>query len=336
MKAGPRQAGLRLLGIAPGEGAAALLARMEALPGPPMVLLRAGGVAALMQEAEAPAQALLLAKDRAGLLKRLAALQRRLEAGCMAGPFLPADPSAATLPAENWAPLLTAQADAAARALADHGSTHQWDVILRWSPDSVLAPVRDRLAGLGKTAMAQAVGALLAEARDIRVAALRQALAGRVLAVADAPAVAEDTAIGLTVRVATGGEAAIEAALFAMPGELTADVAADLRGPLPPLSFAAARVAAVPADAIDRAWSVLELPDAVAAAELQRRWRGIAGRLHPDQTGPEADPGRFAEAAEAYRLLHSLAGAGEVRRAALTGRDACRLLLPEPQSMGAL
>lgn len=322
---------LRMLGIAPGGDAGALLARMEALPGPPMALLRAGSIAALMQQAEAPAQALLLAKDRAGLLKKLAALQRRLEAGCMAGPFLPADPGAATLPAETWPALLAAQAEAAARALADHGGTHQWDVILRWSPDSVLGPARDSLRGLGRAAMAATVSGLLAEARMARLAALRAALTGRVLAVAEASPVAEDTGVGLTVRVPAGGEAAIEAALFAMPGELTKDVAADLRGPLPPLSFAAARVAAVPADAIDRAWSLLELPDAVAPAELQRRWRGIAGRLHPDHTGPEADPGRFAEAAEAYRLLHSLAGAGEVRRAALVGRDACRLLLPEAQ-----
>ncbi|NKC34544.1 J domain-containing protein [Falsiroseomonas selenitidurans] len=321
----------RLLGFAPAAGAEELRDRLAALPGPPMELLPLGPVAALLQAAEPPARALLLAKDRAGLLRQLAALQRRLEAACLSGPFLPADPGAATLPEATWPALLPAQAAAAARALACHGGTHQWDVILRWSPEALLTAQRGRLEGLGRAAMAEAVGAILAQARTLRQAALLQALAPRVLAVAEAAPVAEDAAIGATVRVPAGGEAAIEAALFAMPAALTQEVAADLRGPLPPLAFAAARVAEVPADAIDRAWSLLELPEVVAPAELHRRWRGLAGRLHPDQAGQAADPGRFAEAAEAYRLLRGLAGgATAVRRATLTRSPACHLLLPEP------
>jgi hypothetical protein len=322
---------LTLLGFAPAEGAAALAARLAALPGPGLRLVTLGGIAAFAQETAPPLKALLLARDRASLLAALATLQRRLEAACMAGPFLPADPGAATLTAAELPALLAAQQAALTAALARHGATQQWDVILRWPPEPVLAAQRERFAGLGRAALAEAVAAALAEARAFRLGALRAALRDVVLEIAEASPVAEDAAAGLTLLVPSGGEAVIEAALGRLPPEATAGASADLRGPLPPLGFAAVRLAEVPAGAVERAWHLLGLPEALPSEDLTRHWRGLATRLHPDRAGPAADPARFAEAAAAYRLVRSLAGsgAGEVQRATLAARAGRHLLLPE-------
>jgi len=322
---------LTLLGFAPIDGAEALAARLAALPGPALEMRRAGAVAAFAQAETAPKRALLLARDRAGLLGTLASLQQRLELACQLSPFLPADPGAATLPAGEWPALLEAQQEALAEALAKHGATHQWDVILRWSPEAVLAGQRERFAGLGRAALAEAVAAALSEERHARLAALRRALGPKVIEMHEQAPVAEDAACGVTVLVPAGGEAAIEEALGTLPPAVTEGVSADLRGPLPPLAFAAVRVAELPRGAVERAWTLLGLPEALPMGELRRHWRGLATLLHPDRAGAEADPARFAEAAAAYRLLQSLAGdaGGEVRRTTLAARSGRHLLLPE-------
>jgi hypothetical protein len=299
-----------LLGIVDAADAPAAEAAMAALPGPKLSIHRAGDVAALAQRAEAPRRTLLLARDRAGLLSGLLAVQRRLEAACQRVPFLPADPGAPAIPAEEVAALLAAAAPRLAAAVARDGRRHQWDVILRWPPDAVLKPRQAELRGLSRTRLAEAVQAMLAAEREARRAALRAALRPAVLDIADPEPVGEDAACGVTVLVPAGGEAAIEAALGTLPAAAQADASADLRGPLPPIGFAALRIAELTEGAMERAWTLLGLPDQLAAEELAGRWREVSARLHPDRAGAAGDVARFAEAREAYRILERLAGAG--------------------------
>jgi hypothetical protein len=319
---------LTLLGIVAAADADGMRAALGALPGPPVVALRAGGIAALAQPAgKAPRKALLLARDRRGLLAGLLALQRRLEAACQLGPFLPADPGAPPVPAAELPALLEAGATVLAQALAARGRRHQWDVVLRWQADAVLGPVRDTLQGLSRIDLAAGVQAALAAARDARRAALRQALRPAVLDIADAEPGAEETACGATVLVEAGGEAAIEAALATLPAALQPGLAVDMRGPLPPIAFGALRVARLPEGALDRAWATLRLPEEMAPGELPRRWREVAAALHPDRIGTATDTAGFAEAREAYRLIERLAAPGAPLSRRALARNRCHLLL---------
>jgi hypothetical protein len=258
---------LTLLGVAPADCAAALARGLAALDGPAPVLHRAGRIVGVAQRAAAPRKALLLARDRAGLLGALLALQRRLELACQIGPFLPADPQSPSLPQAELAMLLDEAAPALEAALARDGERHQWDVILRWPAPTVLEPHRAGLAGLPRAALAGAVADLLATEREARRAALRSALHPAVLAIAEADPVGEDAACAATVVVPRAGEAAIEAALAGLPDTATRDAAAELRGPLPPLAFSALRVADVASDTVRRAWMLLGLRALLASVD---------------------------------------------------------------------
>lgn len=320
---------LTLLGFVAADRAASVQAAMDALPGPRLSAHRCGAVAAIAQLADAPRRALLLARDRARLLSGLLAVQRRLEAACQAGPFLPADPGAPALRSGELPDLLGAAAPALIAALAREGRRHQWDVVLRWPADAVLEPRRAALQGLSRALLAEAVHAALAGERAARRAALLAALRPMVLDIAEAEPVAEDTACGATVLVAADGEAAIEAALGALPAAMQHRATADLRGPLPPIAFAAVRVAELAEGEVERAWSALGLPEQIAPEDLPAKWREVASRLHPDRAGPDADPARFAEAQDAYRLLARFAGAGAPLSRRTLARGRRHLLLPE-------
>jgi hypothetical protein len=147
-----------------------------------------------------------------------------------------------------------------------------------------------------------------------------------------APAGAGDTETGLTVLVEADGEAALEAALEALPADIAADATINMRGPLPPLSFAAVRIdRAAPAEVAD-AWRQLALPEHVDAAVLQQHWRDTAFRLHPDRSA--GDGGLMAQAGAAFRLLRDLLpaeGAGQAwSLPALQRHAACRMRLAAP------
>jgi hypothetical protein len=318
---------LTLLGIVASADAEPMLAALRALPGPTVVGMEAGGVVALAQGVEAPRKALMLMRDRASLLSGLLGLQRRLEAACQLGPFLPADPAAPSVAAAELPALLAQAAPALAAALPRQGARHQWDVVLQWQPEAVLAPRREALRGLSRAAMAAAVRAALAEARAARRDALHVALHSRVLDIAAVEPGAEETACGATVLLPAGGEAVIEAALHSLPEEVQQGCNADLRGPLPPIAFSPLRVVRLADGALDRAWAVLRLPEELAPAELPRRWRDVAAALHPDRAGEEADAARFAEAREAYRLIQRLASAGAPLSRRALARHRCHLLL---------
>ena len=302
---------------------------MSAVAGPGVVLQALGPVTALLQPAAAPPRALLLDRDRAALLQSLRQVQQRLEVACQIGPLLPCDPGAATCPDAEWPGVLQSVADDLATALAALGWRQQWDVVLRWEAGPVLEARRDRLTGLGRAALAAAVGSCLQADRAERQAMLEAALAPQVLAIAEAIPAAGDTEAGCTVLVRAGEEARIEAALGLLPAAASLGAAADLRGPLPPLSFAALRLARSEPAELAAAWALLELPERLEPEELARRWRGLAFRLHPDRAG--TDGSALAAAGAAHRLLRQALArlpAGPVTRREVLARSGRHLVLP--------
>ncbi|TDG22995.1 hypothetical protein E2C05_26545, partial [Paracraurococcus ruber] len=153
---------LTLIGLAPAEGATALAEAMMREPGPPVLFHRAGSVALLAEPAERGGRLALLRRGKAGLLAGLHRLQRRLEIGCQMGPFLPFDPAAAACPEADLPRLLEGAAEPLAAALQARGRRHQWDVILRWQPEPVLARRLPRSAApRARAALAEAVAAAL-------------------------------------------------------------------------------------------------------------------------------------------------------------------------------
>jgi hypothetical protein len=325
----------RLLGFVPRQGVAALRAALDAIEGPAVSVRESGTVAALLQP-EPPIG--LLARGRADLLASLHGVQRRLEIACQAGAVLPVDPAAACLPDEAAAMLLEPAWPALAAALGTHGCRHQWDVVLRWAPEPVLrrrrADIVAAAAGLGDVGVADAVAAALRAERARREAGLLAALAPAVLAFAAAGPTGGDTEVSVTVLLPAHGEAVVEAALSTLSPDDALDASLDMRGPLPPLSFAPARVAKVELAEVVRAWSQLDLPERIDLSELHRHWRRRAFSVHPDRhpaLARESFACALGEATEAYHLLRDMIrGADEfgVTRDAVLDRAGYRLILP--------
>jgi len=320
---------LILLGFTQDDNAPLVRAAMARVPGPPVSVISAGGVAALAQAAARGGRRGL--QGRA--LVALSGLQRRLEQACQVGPFLPADPVQATCPAAELPGLLARAAPELAEALATQGRLVQWDIVLRWQPEPVVRANRAALAtaGTSPAALAEAVQGVLARDRAARATALRAALHGTALAMIEAGA--GDTETGLTVLVAAESDAALEAALQALPAAVADGAQADLRGPLPPLSFCAVRIVATKAGDVAAAWHDLALPARIDALGLRQQWRAQAVRLHPDLGARDDAP--IAAAGAAYRLLRGLLRGGEaVSLPALQGLAARRLLVPALPGQG--
>jgi hypothetical protein len=256
-------------------------------------------------------------------------VQMRLEAACRVAPFLPADPAQCRCPAADAAALLADAMPEVSAALAGPGRCHQWDVVLRWHPEAVLARRRAEIAGAGREELAASVAAALARERAMREAGLRAALGRVSLAVASA-AGAVETEAGLTVLLPAHGEAALEQALSALPPEISDGASADLRGPLPAVSFSAVRVVSAAPGEVAQAWQALALPDWIDADGLRRHWRECAARVHPDHG--IAEDGPMVAAGAAFRLLRSLLPAGAPAQAwtlaALQRRSARMLQVP--------
>lgn len=302
----------RILGFAPHAGVDALLAVMAAVPGPEPYTHSAGPgscptVAALVQsEPDVP----LLGRGRKALAASLLTVQRRLEIGCQAGPFLAMDPAAACCPSAGVPRLLATQWDALESALAQYGALQQWDIELKWAPQDVVASHRAEIApaaALGQQALAEAVAAALRAERGRREAALLAALGPAVLDFAAGGAACTDTAVAVTVLVASGNEAAVEAALDAMAPQHVDGASIDMRGPLPPLSFFPVRLANVEAQTVASAWATLGLADRTDLPDLHRQWRLRAAAVHPDrQTLPPTADAAVSDLTDAYRLLRGL------------------------------
>lgn len=296
-----------LLGFAAADESDALCAAIGAVAGPAVAAVRAAALAAIWQATPSLSEKLRPA-GQAASFKSLHIVQRRLEVACQHGAFLPADPAHSRCRAADVQKLLAAASPAIGEALRGPGMCHQWDVLLRWPAETVVAARRNEIAanaaggGGGREALAASVAAALAREHVLRTSALHAALASVALAIQSAGA--SQTETGMTILLPRGGESAIDSALRSLDSRITANAEADLRGPLPPISFAAVRIdAAAPAD-VAAAWKTLALPERVDAALLRRHWRSVAARLHPD-SGCKSDA-PMVEAGAAFRLLRDL------------------------------
>jgi hypothetical protein len=322
---------VKLLGFVAAKSAEALAARLAAVPGPPVSLFCAGGLAALAQADKAGGRA-LLPQGRRAILNALASVQRRLEVACLHGPFLPADPAEAGCRAAEVATLLAGSADSIAAALAGPGTCHQWDVVLHWQAEPIVearrAEIKAAASGGGRAGLAEAVAAALGRERALREEALVQAVARVALAVQPARSGTTETAV--TALVHAGEESVLEAALRGLAPQVSDGASADLRGPLPPISFAAVRITRAAPGEVEAAWNRLALPDWVDAAVLRRHWHACAARLHPDHGAK--DDGPITEAGAAFRLLRGLLPAETPQKpwslAALQRRGNMRLTVP--------
>jgi hypothetical protein len=249
------------------------------------------------------------------MLSGLHTVQRRLEVACQAGPFLPMDPAAATCPAATVPRLLQDSWQELAAALAEHGGRQQWDVVLRWEAEKLISLHRAALATAateGKAALAEAVAAVLARGRAVREAALVGALAP--VSLARSTPIGGETEVAITLLMPSGGESAIESALGALtwPDAAAAEIdalAVDMRGPLPPVSFTAARLVAVEQSDVALAWGRLRLPEQIDSAGLHAQWRSMAAAAHPDrQPGLDSSKANdaVADLTAAYHLLRPL------------------------------
>lgn len=316
----------RLLGFAPLTGLTHLRAALNGVPGAAVATYHGSAIAAFLQPEpdDGPRDSKALAAD-------LLTVQRRLEVGCQAGPFLPMDPEAAVYPAASVSHLLDQAWDKLSAALAEHGACHQWDVTLRWAAE----PNVVRRRGAFGSAIADAEFAETAAAvteRDRREAALLAVLARGVRAYTARQAVGSENAVTVTVLLDAGGESAMEAALDALPATLTIGADIFMRGPLPPVDFAAVRLAYVDASQIARAWRILDLPDRASLASLHRHWGLRAATVHPDRQPTESGV-TVADLTRAYRLLRPLlrdaAGERFLTRNSLLSYAGQRLIMPE-------
>jgi hypothetical protein len=319
-----------LLGFAAEEHAEALGAALAEIPGPDLRVVTTCGLAAIAQR-ESKKRPSLLRLGADATLRKLLSVQRRLERACLIGPFLPADRGESLCLATEILPLLTAAADGIGIALKQVGRCHQWDVILRWQPEDVIAARRDDITAAGapdRLALAEAVSQVLSRERALREAALRLALSDVVIALLPAGSGTAET--GMTVLLPAGGEAVLETVLCGLAPDITAGATADLRGPLPPISFAGVRVVSAAPAEVAKAWHRLSLPETVNAVGLRRHYHSCAARLHPDHGAQETGP--MSEAVDAFRLLKNLLP-GDAPEAswslhALQRRGALRLVVP--------
>ena len=321
----------RLLGFAGLADIDGLRAAMAAVPGPPLRAVCGPTVAALIQDEPATP---LARRGRKALLSGLQAVHRRLEIACQFGPFLPMDPGAACCPASAINALLELSWEDLGARLAQLGAVHQWDLVISWPPEAVLATQRETLqeaAAKGDPALlAQAVQALLRAEHAARSAVVLQALNRHVLAIALGSTAGGETEITTTVLVPRGREDLIEAALGQLPPAQVAGASADLRGPMPPVSFHPVRLTRVEAGDIARSWRVLGLPEKVDLTLLHRQWRALAASAHPDRRpGLPASAEAFTEITEAYRLLRPLLRAEPRTLRSLVRQAGYRLVLPE-------
>ena len=265
---------LRLLGISPQAAAEAVSEAMARMPGPAIRRFPEGDCIAFAQsEPPGPRRE---GQAEATRLRALQQVQCRLEAACLAGPFLPASPAAALCPAAELPALLATAAPRLHIALAEDAGTHQWRLVLQWPGEHLLALRRAMSAHLLDGAADPLAPAPPAEA-DEAVLADELAYRGAVLEAALAPAVrrlqrepGDARTLRYLLLIPRDGEAAIEAALRGLGPEITAGAVADLQGPMPPVHFHAWEVAEAEESALRAAWALLGLPERVALAAQRR------------------------------------------------------------------
>ncbi|HVY17981.1 MAG TPA: GvpL/GvpF family gas vesicle protein [Rhodopila sp.] len=293
----------RILGYAPLEGLDGLLTRLNAVPGPPVEAWHGCRLAAVLQSEP---QDLLFCRQSLANSADFLAVERRLELACHAGPFLPQDPSAAIVPSDAVPALFAPAWLALHTALSTHGQQRQWDIHLRWSPRAAVNHASPHLMqASGRSERVAGIRAALRTERARQEARLLNTLSRAVLAFATDPARGTGTGIRVTALIRTGAEAAMEAALEALEEP---DLAIELHGPLPPLTFAPVRIATTATAEIAAAWAALELDDRIGRDGLRMQWNTRVASLRPDRQRHRlsgAAPG-MAGLTDAYRMLHAL------------------------------
>jgi hypothetical protein len=322
---------VRLLGFADLRGIERLRQTVEALPGPPVRVVTGLNVAALVQDEPSTPMA---RRNKKVLFDELQSIHRRLEHSCQHGAFLPVDPGAACCPSGAVESTLQMSWGGLADCLAQAGLYHQWDVVLRWLPEIALEGHRAALALVAAqrdpAALGVAIGDALRAERTRRETSLVAALSGSVTALSQGGAVGSETEIAITVLVSRGGEGAIEDALDRIPSDQATGVTADLRGPMPPVSFAAVRLVRIDHADIVRSWQILGLPHRADATSLHQKWRTLAAAAHPDRfPGEPASAIQFTEITESYRLLRTLLGAQPGSIDSLKRHTGYRVILPK-------
>ena len=313
----------RILGYAPLENLDGLLAMMNAVAGPAVEAIMGPSLAALMQpEAE---DGLFCRQPISQAATQLMA-QRRLEIACLAGPFLPHDPAVALVPSHALQGLLTPAWDALDTALSTHGQHHQWDILLRWSPDNIIG--QQSPAARGK---AEVIREAFQAERQRRQAQLLNTLAPEVLAFAAGGPTGTDTEVLVTTLVEANAEWRMEAALGALDGN---DPWIDLRGPLPPVTFSPVRAVCLSTAELSGAWQTLDLPPRIDRTELHEQWRMLVAAVNPhrpSETLSGTAPG-LSGLTDAYRLLRGLlpVEGHEASLAEILSKAGWRLVVPEP------
>jgi Gas vesicle synthesis protein GvpL/GvpF len=322
----------RLLGYAPLEGLDGLLATLNAVPGPAVEAWHGSSLAALLQSE--PDDTLFCAQQ-ISQAAGLPGVQRRLELACHTGPFLPQDPAAATVPSDAVPSLLSTAWPALDSALFTHGTHQQWEILLRWSPEAILARQSPQGAFLpaqiiSHAARTAALRTAIRTERTRQEARLLNALSRAVLAFAADGSDDGDTAIRVTALIKTGTEHRMETALESLE---EGDLGIELRGPMPPVTFSPVRIVTTEAIEITGAWHTLELGERTDRTHLQKQWRHLAASLRPDRQSHRlsgAAPG-IAGLTDAYRMLRSLlpASNASARLPETLGLAGRRLIVPE-------
>lgn len=286
----------RILGYAPLDDLDALLAVLNAIPGPAVEAWHGSRLAALLQQEPDDA---LFCRQQISHATSLLTVQRRLQAACRTSPFLPQDPDAAMLQSDAVPALLTPAWHALDAALRTHGQHHQWDIVLRWPSDGLAATAGSKPARVAAIRSARQAERTRQEAR------LLNTLSRAVLAFAADGSARSDTSITVTALIDTGCEHRLEAALEALDEP---DLSIALHGPLPPLTFAPVRIATTEPIEISGAWQTLDLGELSNRTHLHRQWRSLAASIRPNRQGHRlsgAAPG-IAGLTDAYRLLRGL------------------------------
>jgi hypothetical protein len=316
----------RILGYAPLEGLDALLATLNTVPGPAVEAWHGSSLAALLQSEPDDT---LFCTQQISQATGPEGVQRRLELACHTAPFLPQDPASATVPSDAVPSLLSTAWPALDSALFTHGTHQQWEILLRWSPEAILARQSSHTAH-GANARTTAIRTALRAERARQEARLLNALSRAVLAIAPDGSGDRDTAITVTALIEAGSEYSMESALESLE---EGDLGIELRGPLPPVTFSPVRIISTEMIEITGAWHTLELGERTDRTHLQKQWRQLAASLRPDRQSHRlsgAAPG-IAGLTDAYRLLRSLlpesnASATLPPTLGLAGR---RLIVPE-------
>lgn len=276
-------------------------------------VLQVGQVAAVL--AALPRNPLGLFSRKSGL-KELVRLQRILEALMPHGPLLAARPGTRVDDEATLRTILQADQCCLVDELRTYGYDIQYQIIVHWDGPAVLAADPAIMSAVAAAARddAKTKGTFVSHVRQLRdglQARLEELLAPVIQESILLPLECEDMVANVTVRVARGREAELEAALQPLDALLPGNSRIRLIGPLPAVSFAAVHVERLAADNIANAYRLLGVSRNATLAELRASYYRVAQDHHPDLVATSDGADTVGAAAYAYKLLKRVRLAGE-------------------------